>query len=224
MRSTPFLTHENVNEKLDDWLQEVARFSYPRRNLVLKPGKCALLVVDMLNYFAHPRGRVYLPSSAAVVPRIARLLRFWRNEGHRVVYTRHCHRGPEDLGMLGKFFSDYIKCGEWDAEIIEELSPMPSDVVFRKSTYDAFLGTGLEEHLRSAGVQQVLITGVLTQMCCETTARAAFVRGFEVYLPADALTTTSERLHVGSLVGLSTSVAVVTSVGDICGNTGNSDA
>lgn len=183
---------------------------HPRWDLVLRPDKCALLVVDMLRYFADPGGRVYLPSTRAVIPAIRKLLHHWRDLGGTVVFTQHCHQGPEDLGMLGKFFGDYISCGEEDSKIIEELSPVEGEKVIRKNTYDSFYGTGLEEYLESRSAEQVLITGVLTQMCCETTARSAFVRGFEVHVAADALTTSSERLHVNSLLGMATCCAVIT--------------
>ena len=79
----------------------------------------------------------------------------------------------------------------------------------RKTTYDAFLNTELEDILGSAGVDQVLVTGVLTHMCCETTARSAFCRGFEVYVAADATASSREELHLGSLVSMADSVAVI---------------
>jgi len=183
---------------------------------VLKPDKCALLVVDMLHYFASPEGRVYLPSTRAVIPRIATLLKHWRRLGGTIVFTRHCHRGSEDLGMLGKFFSDYIRCGKTESEIIPEISPLPGEKIFRKNTYDAFYNTVLDEFLASRSAEQVLITGVLTQMCCETTARSAFVRGYEVYIPADAQATSSEELHIGSLINLAGGFSVITDTLSIC--------
>lgn len=217
MRTEPFLTPDNMDEKTQGWIEDIGRLARPRPDLVVERSRCALLVVDMLRYFAHPEGRVYLPSTAAVIPRISVILEDWRRWGGTVVFTRHCHTGPEDLGMLGRFFSDYIRCGERDSEIIDELSPLEDELVLRKTTYDSFCGTDLEEYLRDRGTEQVVITGVLTQMCCETTARSAFVRGFEVYVPADALTTSSEELHLGSLRSMATSCAVITSVAAICG-------
>jgi nicotinamidase-related amidase len=211
VRAEPFVTTGNIELKTGQWLSFLEEYARPGRDLVLRRERCALLIIDMLRYFAHPEGRVHLPSTQAVIPRIGKLLNRWRRSGAAVVFTRHCHNGPEDLGMLGKFFGDYIRCDERDSEIIDELRPMPGERVFRKHTYDAFHGTGLEEYLEEGGLDQVLVTGVLTQMCCETTARSAFVRGFEVYVPVDALTTSTEELHLGSLRGLATGFAVMTS-------------
>ncbi len=217
MRTELFVTPENIYSKAKDWLDILEPFGRTGRKLVLKPESCALVVVDMLRYFAHPEGRAYLPSTAAVIPVIERLLGKWREIGGTVVFTRHCHRGPRDLGMLGKFFRDYIRCDERDSRIIGELTPLPSEKVVLKNTYDAFFHTGLDEYLSRRGVGQVLVTGVLTQMCCETTARSAFVRGYEVYVPVDALTTSTEELHIGSLRSLASGVAVMTSADEACG-------
>ncbi len=216
MYTEPFVTPDNIDDKLSEWLVLLDRYTHPRPHLVLKPAKCALIVVDMLHYFADPGGRVYLPSTRAIIPRITLLLKHWRMMGGTVVFTRHCHLGPEDLGMLGKFFSDYIRCGKKESEIIPELSPLPGEKIIRKNTYDAFYNTDLDEFLESRSAEQVLVTGVLTQMCCETTARSAFVRGYEVYIPADAQTTSSEVLHIGSLVNLASGFAVITDTSSIC--------
>ena len=218
MYTEPFVTPDNIDDKLPEWLAQIERYSHPRPHLTLKPDKCALVIVDMLHYFADPGGRVYLPSTRATIPKIADLLSHWRSIDGTVVYTRHCHNSSEDLGMLGKFFSDFIRCGKKESEIIPELSPLPCERIFQKNTYDAFYNTNLDEFLRSRSVEQVLITGVLTQMCCETTARSAFVRGYEVYIPADAQTTSSEELHIGSLMNLATGFAVITDTSSICGD------
>ncbi len=218
MYTEPFVTPDNLDDKLSEWLARIERYTHPRPHLKLQPDKCALLIVDMLNYFASPEGRVYLPSTSVIIPKIAKLLSHWRSKGATVVYTQHCHIGSEDLGMLGRFFSDFIRCGKKESEIIPGLSPLPGERVFRKNTYDAFYNTDLDEFLRSRSVEQVLITGVLTQMCCETTARSAFVRGYEVYIPADAQTTSSEELHIGSLQNLASGFAVITRTSSICSN------
>ncbi len=216
MYTEPFVTLDNIDDKLSEWLARIERYTHHRPQLILKPEKCALLVVDMLHYFADPAGRVYLPATKAIIPRIALLLKHWRMIGGTVVFTRHCHSDSEDLGMLGRFFGDYIHCGKKESGIITELSPLSSEKIFRKNTYDAFYNTDLDEFLADRSLEQVLVTGVLTQMCCETTARSAFVRGYEVYIPADALTTSSEELHIGSLMNLASGFAVITGTSSIC--------
>jgi len=216
MYTEPFLTLENINDKRREWLAMLEKYTHPRPRLKLKHEKCALVIVDMLQYFANPEGRVFLPSTIAIVPEISMLLKHWRSIGGTVVFTRHCHENTDDLGMLGKFFTDYIRCEEKESEIIPELSPLPGEKIIKKSTYDAFFETDLDEYLISRSVKQVLVTGVLTQMCCETTARSAFVRDYEVYIPVDSLTTATEELHIGSLMNLASGFAVITDAGTVC--------
>ena len=117
--------------------------------------------------------------------------------------------------MLGRFFGDHIEEADPDSQIIDSLSPGALEPVFEKTTYDAFLGTGLEDALRDLEVEQVVISGVLTHMCCETTARAAFCRGFEVYLPVDALASTTEQRHLCSLSNLADAVAIPLSTAEV---------
>ena len=75
--------------------------------------------------------------------------------------------------------------------------------VLRKSQYDAFYQTALENSLQKKGVSQVVITGVMTHLCCETTARSAFVRGFEVFFIVDGTATYNEDHHMATLRNLS---------------------
>lgn len=208
-----------VGDKLDihasRWLEEIRALVPPRPQLRLESGRSALLVIDMVSYFASPKGRCYLPASKSIVQRIKALLALFRAHQRPVVYTRHGHEGGRDLGMLGRFFSDYIRAGEPDSEVIGELLPGPDEAVILKTTYDAFLNTAMEDELRKNAVEQVLLTGVLTHMCCETTARSAFCRGFEVFVPVDAVASSNEALHRNSLLSMADCVAVLTSVREV---------
>ncbi len=215
MRTATYLDRKNLQQKTAAWLDRVRGSVAPRPGLQLNPARCALLVIDMLRYFTHPAGRCYLSASAAIVPQIKVLLAAWRSKSGPVIYTRHGHRNDTDLGMLGKFFSDYIRADEPQGEILPAVAPVGNELVIRKTTYDAFWGTSLQEYLTKRGIDQVLICGVLTHMCCETTARSAFCRGFEVYLPVDGMATSTEERHVSSLLALADAVAVVMSTAEV---------
>ncbi|GAA0151108.1 hydrolase [Lithospermum erythrorhizon] len=73
------------------------------------------------------------------------------------------------------------------------------DLVVEKNTYNAFWGTKLEDKLKEMGAKEVIVSGVMTNLCCETTARDAFVRGFRVFFSTDATTTSSKELHEATL-------------------------
>ncbi|MCP4606693.1 MAG: cysteine hydrolase [Proteobacteria bacterium] len=215
MRTAAYTDETDLSKQTEIWLSRIRSNVAPRQHLRLDGNRSVLLVVDMLRYFADPMGRCHLPAATAIVPRIQALIKVWRDLGRPVVFTQHCHQGDHDLGMLGRFFSDYIRAGEPEAEIIPALAPVPKEHVIRKTTYDAFLDTRLENILRENCIEQVLITGVLTHMCCETTARSAFCRGFEVYIPVDAVASSSEERHLGSLLSLADAVAVMMSTEEV---------
>lgn len=214
-RAKAYVTLQTIDEKTAVWLRRISRVTRSRPHLTPDPARCALLVIDMLNYFARPGDRGYLPAAEAILPRISELAAGWREAGGLVVFTRHCHEGKHDLGMLGRFWTDHIRCGFPEADIVEELAPCEQDLVVRKTTYDAFYGTRLEMELGKRKLDQVLVTGVLTQLCCETTARSAFVRGFEVYVAADGTASSREDLHTGALCSLASGVAVVMSCREV---------
>lgn len=83
-----------------------------------------------------------------------------------------------------------------------ELDRRPEDQVVEKSTYSAFQGTRLEEVLKERRVEEVIVTGVMTNLCCETTARDAFIKGFRVFFSADATATADKELHEATLKNL----------------------
>jgi nicotinamidase-related amidase len=214
-RATAYVTSATADGAGERWLADVRSQTRPRPQLRLEAKRCALLCIDLVNYFANPAGRAYLPASAAAVPRVAQLVEAFRARDAAVAFTRHGHDGPGDLGMLGRFYSDWVREGEDESRLVETFAPRDDEPVFRKRTYDAFVGTELEAWLRRRGCDQVLVTGVLTHLCCETTARSAFVRGFEVYVAADATATSTERLQVGSLLALADGFAAVLSVREV---------
>jgi nicotinamidase-related amidase len=215
VRSAAYVDALTLAARTETWLREIRACVPPRPRLRCDPPRCALLVIDMLRYFADPSGRCYLPATAAVTPRIAALVNAWRGFSGAVLFTQHCHSGRDDLGMLGRFFDDYIRCGEPDAEIVAALAPRPGEPVIRKTTYDAFWKTQLAEVLAERRASQVLVAGVLTHMCCETTARAAFCRGLEVFVAADGTASSCEERHVGSLQAMADAVAIVLSVEEV---------
>jgi bifunctional isochorismate lyase / aryl carrier protein len=215
MRTHEYAEPGNLEARTAAWLSAVRAATPPRPHLRIDPSRCALLVIDMLRYFADARGRCYLPATAAAIGRIALLRDAWHRMDALVVFTQHAHEGEHDLGMLGRFFSDHIRAGEPEAQIIDALTPRDGEPVVRKTTYDAFLDTPLASILEARHAEQVLVTGVLTHMCCETTARSAFCRGYEVFVAADATATSSEERHVNSLVSMADCVAVVMSAQEI---------
>lgn len=114
----------------------------------------------------------------------------------------------ESARAMGRWWSDVLYDDDEMSAIVPELEPLPWETVLRKTRYSAFAGTDLEERLKGLGVTRLLITGVMTHLCCETTARDAFVRDFDVFFVIDGTATKNEDLHISSLKTLSDGFAI----------------
>jgi nicotinamidase-related amidase len=193
-------------EELVTWSAGLGRASFT-------PGATALLVVDMQGYFLDPASHAYLRSAADIVPGLVSLSRAFWVSGLPVIFTRHLNT-EEDAGALGLWWNDLIRVEDPLSEIAPALDTSIGTVL-EKSQYDAFHGTGLEETLRERSVKRVVVTGVATHLCCETTARSAFVRGFEVTFPVDGTATYDEQHHLATLLNLTHGFATTTRVRDL---------
>jgi isochorismate hydrolase len=104
--------------------------------------------------------------------------------------------------MMAEWWSDLLIDGEPEAELIPELRPSKDDLLIEKCRYSAFLHTPLEENLRARNVENLVIGGVMTNLCCETTARDAFMRDFRVYFLLDGTGTCHDEFHLATLRNL----------------------
>ena len=152
----------------------------------------ALLIVDMIHDFVD--GKFGSEGAKAIVPKISALAEKFRATG-AVFYLCDAHR-EDDPEM--EVWGEHAMEGTWGAEVVEELKPREGEVI-RKSTYDGFLFTDLEEKLREKGVEEVYICGVATDICVMHTAFGAFARGFKVNIVEDACSGTSPEEHKRAL-------------------------
>lgn len=83
-----------------------------------------------------------------------------------------------------------------------------NDITLQKSRYSAFIGTNLNQILKNMKIDTLVITGIMTHLCCESTARDAFMRDYEVYFVIDATASYNETLHVSSLITLTNGFAI----------------
>lgn len=159
------------------------------------PTTSALLVIDMQRYFADVGAPAVVAIRAAVEA--------CRTRGVPVIFTQHGH-APDgsDAGMLGDWWRDIIIETSTDHQLLGETGYRDGDLVVAKRRYNAFFETDLLETLRSRSVRDLVIAGVMTNLCVETTARDAFVRDFRVRVLMDATATSTEEMHVASLLNL----------------------
>jgi biuret amidohydrolase len=171
-----------------------------------EPARCALLIIDMQRDFLEPGGFGEMLGND--VSRLRRtidpnqkLLAAWRSAGLQVIHTREGHR-PDladlppakkirghsktsigDQGPMGRI----LVRGEPGHDIIPELYPLPGEPVIDKPGKGAFFATDLHAILQNRGILQLVVTGVTTEVCVNTTVREANDRGYDCLVPEDCV-------------------------------------
>jgi nicotinamidase-related amidase len=153
--------------------------------------RTALLVIDAQQEYFAPLGRLVLPDGPPAVARIGETLAWFRARGLPVAHVTHESRRPNATTFVP---------GSPALAIHPAASPVPGEPVFTKHLPGAFTNTPLEDHLRRLGIEQVIVSGFMTQMCCDTTAREAAHRGFRVLFLADATAAMAVRAPDGDVI------------------------
>lgn len=170
------------------------------------PAECALLIIDMQRDFMEPGGfGEMLGNDVSQLRRTIepnrKLLGAWRKAGLQVLHTREGHR-PDltdlppakkirgrsktcigDAGPMGRI----LIRGEAGHDIIPELYPLPNEPVIDKPGKGAFFATDLHAILQNRGIKQLIVTGVTTEVCVNTTVREANDRGYDCLVPEDCV-------------------------------------
>jgi nicotinamidase-related amidase len=154
-------------------------------NYILKE---ALLVIDVQNeYFT---GRLHVTYPQGSLSHILQAMDAAHAAGIAVIVIRHCNPGPGAATFIP---------GTNEYELHPEVNRRPRDMIVDKTFPGSFTGTGLDEWLNEKGITSLTIAGYMTQMCCDTTARQAFHRGYRVTFLSDATGTLSIANSAGSV-------------------------
>lgn len=192
-----YFTSENLQSKAADMLDRLDGIK-KSRSITIK--QAALLVLDMQEYFLYPASHAFIPSAPAIIPNIKNLIAAFNQHQQPVIFTRHINT-PENAAAMSRWWRDLIAAENPLSAITCDLDTSDHQVLI-KTQYDAFHRTSLEETLHTLDIVQVIITGVMTHLCCETTARSAFVRGFDVFFVADGTATYNQDFHRAALLNL----------------------
>jgi ureidoacrylate peracid hydrolase len=183
----------------------------------------ALIIVDMQNDFIHDNGFVLKYSEGVGVPKsalerlrdpipfIRELAEFFRSKGKDIIYI-YTAWAPDysDVALPLKKMRDKAQEagalveGGWGARIIDELTPQESDHLVVKKAYGGFFQTSLDRVLRNLGIKTLIMTGVATNFCVETTTREAVAYGYEVIFVNDATATFDPEGHKATLKVIAT--------------------
>ncbi len=200
-----YFTRENLKYKAREMLEKVEKYRR-HHNIEFLPERSALLIIDMQKYFLYKTSHAYIPSAEIILPGVKQLISIYSRKNLPVIFTLHSNT-KENEGMMGKWWPKLLREGSPESHIPAELE-LPGGIIIEKNQYDAFYNTNLEQILHEENISQVVICGVMTNVCCETTARSAFVRGFEVFFTIDGTATYNEDQHMSTLMNLSYGFAV----------------
>jgi nicotinamidase-related amidase len=180
------------------------------RDLEFHKEKAALLIVDMQNAFVDSNGslsRMGLDTSRTkiVIEPIKRLKSACNIANIPVIYLQHVHRADgKDSGLIDKVFPpifqlEHCKRNSWDAEIIPELKLEERDLVVEKYRFSGFFNTQLETVLRQLERDELIVCGIATNVCVESTVREAFNRDYNVFVPEETTASFFEIAEKASL-------------------------
>lgn len=185
-------------------LQKILKELHPyrERKATIDPKQAALLVIDLQYYFQQ----IVQP----VLKNISAVIQASRQKNIPIVFTQHGHTdSSSDRGALGQWWGEVILRGTKDWEFIPEMKIDSKDTILPKNRYSAFYETQLESILQSKGIRELIISGVMTNLCCETTARDAFMRDYRVFFLIDGTATGNEEHHLATLKNLGYGFAIL---------------
>ena len=198
--------------------------------LQLDPAATALIVVDMQNDFVRQGAPLEVPDARDTIENHRRLLKGFRNRKHVVVFTRFI-AGPGRTLMWNwstvlapptcccwpgfmRTYSD-VEGPRDAAAVIDELAPLPTEHQIAKYNYGAFHRTNLLDCLQAQGVDTVVVTGTVTQICVDETARGAFREGLRAVMVSDAVSSFDRTLHQATLANFAMKFGWVMTTDDV---------
>ena len=207
-----YFTTQTLASQAQVLYHQVAELS-PNKAISIQPQRSALLVLDMQAYFLDPRSHAFIPSAEAILDGIIQLITEYSLHERPIIFTQHINT-TANAGMMSNWWKDLITLQNPLHRIIPQIDLSVGSLI-QKSQYDAFYQTPLDEILQSRAVTQVVLCGVMTHLCCETTARSAFMHGFEVFFPVDGTATYNLAYHRASLLNLAHGFAHLVFVKDL---------
>lgn len=210
----PYVTEETIREKSQLWLEKISGFN--NHPMQINKDRSALLVVDMQKFFLDPLSPTFTCGGLAILPGVKKLINAFRGTGRPVIYTCHVHHPTGmDAGIMEWWWKGMCIEGSPESKVHDSISPLPGEKVIYKHRYSSFYNTDLETILRCLKVEDLVITGIMTNMCCESTARDAYYRDYRVFFPADGTGSINEEMHLASLLNLAFGFAYITTVDSI---------
>jgi ureidoacrylate peracid hydrolase len=212
----------------------------------VEPARAALIVIDVQNDFCAVGGMMSnegfdVSEAQKAAARLPRLLTTARSAGALVVFVRNIYSTDAEFSSMNRnkpaniYLSDawleqaarkrkgsYTRrpvctAGSWEGDFYGDVRPLPGEPIVTKHRYSAFYNTDLDSILRSNGIRTIVLTGVATNVCVETTAREGFVRDYYIVLVSDGTATYAAEDHQATLRNVDRFFGEVATIADIVG-------
>ncbi|MQA74472.1 MAG: isochorismatase family protein [Solirubrobacterales bacterium] len=199
----------------------------------LDPSHCALVVIDMLNDFCADGGAMAeegldVSPAQRMAGRLPAVIDSARDAGALVVFVRNVYSTDDDTYLSDVWLEQagrrregsYVErpvCApdSWGSDFYSDVRPLAGEPIVTKHRFDAFLNTDLDLILRSNGIRSVVIAGVATNVCVETSVRHAFVSDYYVVVPSDGAAAYSSEEQAASLATIDRYFGQVSSCDEI---------
>ena len=180
----------------------------------LRTNNTALIVIDMTNGWCSPDGHMTkLGFDTAMcrkaVDKCSSLIKYAHESKVPVIFTRHIyHEDYSDSGFIVDEIMPELKsvkpasADAWSNQIVDRLNPQPEDIIVIKNRYSAFFSTTFTDHLRRLSITDLVLCGVTTSMCVESTARDAAQRDYRTFVVTDATADIEPIRHERALINL----------------------
>ena len=197
------------------------------------PRHTALVVIDMQNDFIAKDGLIAregrdVSQAEAMAQELPKLLKTAREAGVFVVFVRNVYTTDNNFYLSDVWLEQAARkrnggytripvCGEnsWSGDFYGDVRPLPGEPIVTKHRYSAFYNTDLDTILRANGIRTVVLTGVVTNVCVETSAREAFVRDYYVAVVKDGTAAYSQADHDMTLSNIDRFFGEVTSIAEL---------
>ncbi|EKE20244.1 MAG: Isochorismatase hydrolase [uncultured bacterium] len=173
----------------------------------INPKKTALLVIDMQNDFVKKGAVIEVANARKILKNLQKFADECRKKKMIVIFTKHIYdpkKNPVEAVLFPELEKMGLRKNTYGADVASDLKIEKSDIVLEKNRYDAFYQTKLESILKKKSITDLIITGTMTNVCCESTARGAMMRDFNVWFCSDLTATSNKEKHLCSLKTIAT--------------------
>ena len=220
-------------DRIDRELRQSFQLPGGMPEITLEHDTTALIIIDMHHLDAHRDGEFGRRARAhgiahrvewffrrledLTVPAIARLLACAREAGIDVLYTRIAALTPDgrDLGWRYRHWGMTAGVDHWESQFLPEIAPRSGEIVINKTTTSAFIGSHIDRILRNLGAEHLVVCGVMTSGCVESTVRDAADSGYHVIVPEEACAALSRQAHDNAINSMHPVFATVESIDDV---------